>query len=84
MPTNGQEQKIEQICYDAGIDYRSVRIPSYDVGYTIAEQAATFGVERVIIGAEQRSRLEYALKGSVMKSLSNLLPEDVQLVIFGG
>ncbi|MCX6132578.1 MAG: universal stress protein [Ignavibacteriales bacterium] len=84
MPTNGQEQKIEQICYDAGIDYRSVRIPSYDVGYTIAEQAATFGVERVIIGAEQRSRLEYALKGSVMRSLSNLLPEDVQLVIFGG
>ena len=84
MPTNGQEQTIERICFDAGIDYRSVKIPSYDVGYTIAEQAATFGVERVIIGAEQRSRLEYALKGSVMRSLSHLLPEDVQLVIFGG
>lgn len=84
MPTNGQEQTIERICSDAGIDYRSVKIPSYDVGYTIAEQAATFGVDRVIIGAEQRSRLEYALKGSVMKSLSNLLPEDVQLIIFGG
>jgi amino acid transporter len=84
MPTNGQEQTIERICADAGIDYRSVKIPSYDVGYTIAEQAATFGVERVIIGAEQRSRLEYALKGSVMRSLSHLLPEEVQLVIFGG
>ena len=55
-----------------------------DVGYTIAEQAATFGVERVIIGAEQRSRLEYVLKGSVMKALSSLLPEEVQLVIYGG
>ena len=84
MPTNGQEQTIERICIEAGIDYRSVKIPSYEVGYTIAEQAATFGVDRVIIGAEQRSRLEYALKGSVMKSLSNLLPEEVQLVIFGG
>jgi len=84
MPTNGQEQTIERICSETGIDYRSVKIPSYDVGYTIAEQAATFGVERVIIGAEQRSRLEYALKGSVMRSLSHLLPEDVQLVIFGG
>ena len=84
MPTNGQEQTIERICADAGIDYRSVKIPSYDVGYTIAEQAATFGVERVIIGAEKRSRLEYALKGSVMRSLGHLLPEDVQLVIFGG
>jgi len=84
MPTNGQEQQIERICAESGIDYHSVQIPSYDVGYTITEQAATLGVERVIIGAQHRSRLEYALKGSVMRALSNLLPEDVQLVIFGG
>ena len=84
MPTNGQEQAIERICSEAGVDYRSVQIPSYDVGYTIAEQAATYGVERVIIGAEQRSRLESVLKGSVMRALSSILPEDVQLIIFGG
>jgi ribosomal protein L18 len=84
MPTNGQEQRIEEICSEGGIDFQSLLIPSYDVGYTIAEQAATFGVERVIMGAQQRSRLEYALKGSVMRSLSALLPEEVQLVIFGG
>ena len=84
MPTNGKEQWIERVCTEAGIEYQSVQIPSYDVGYTIAEQAATFGVERVIIGAQQRSRLEYVLKGSVMRALSSLLPEEVQLVIFGG
>jgi amino acid transporter len=84
MPTNGQERMIERICSESGIDYQSVQIPSYDVGYTIAEQAATFGVDRVIIGAQQRSRLEYVLKGSVMRSLTGLLPEEVQLVIFGG
>lgn len=84
MPTNGQERRIEEICNEAGIQHQSVQIPSYDVGYTIAEQAATFGVERVIIGAQHRSRLEYALKGSVMRGLSQLLPEDVQLIIFGG
>ena len=84
MPTNGQEKLIERICADAGVDYQSIQIPSYDVGYTIAEQAATFGVDRVIIGAQQRSRLEYVIKGSVMRALNNLLPEDVQLVIFGG
>jgi amino acid transporter len=84
MPTNGQEQRTEAICADAGIDFQSLQIPSYDVGYTIAEQAATFGVERVIIGAQHRSRLEYALKGSVVRSVSTLLPEEVQLVIFGG
>ena len=84
MSTNGQEQRIEEICTEAGIDFQSLQIPSYDVGYTIAEQAATFGVERVIIGAQQRSRLEQVLKGSVMRSVSTLLPEEVQLVIFGG
>jgi amino acid transporter len=84
MPTNGQERMIERICSESGIDYQAVQIPSYDVGYTIAEQAATFGVDRVIIGAQQRSRLEYVLKGSVMRSLTGLLPDDVQLVIFGG
>jgi amino acid transporter len=84
MPTNGQEQLIERICLESGVDYESIQIPSYDVGYTIAEQAATFGVERVIIGAQQRTRLEYVLKGSVMRALSSLLPEDVQLVIYGG
>jgi amino acid transporter len=84
MPTNGKEQWIERMCTEAGLEYQSVQIPSYDVGYTIAEQAATFGVERVIIGAQHRSRLEYVLKGSVMRALSSLLPEDVQLVIFGG
>jgi hypothetical protein len=84
MPTNGQEQMIARICSEAGVGFKSVQIPSYDVGYTIAEQAATFGAERVIIGAQQRRRLETVLKGSVMRALSSLLPEDVQLVIYGG
>lgn len=84
MPTNGQERHIDRICTEAGIDHALIQIPSYDVGYTITEQAATLGVERVIIGAQHRSRLEYALKGSVMKALGSLLPDDVQLVIFGG
>ena len=84
MPTNGEQKWIEDMCVESGLGFQTIQIPSYDVGYTIAEQAATFGVERVIIGAEQRSRLESVLKGSVMKALSSLLPEEVQLVIFGG
>ena len=84
MPTNGEQKWIEDMCAESELGFQTIQIPSYDVGYTIAEQAATFGVERVIIGAEQRSRLEYVLKGSVMKALSSLLPEEVQLVIYGG
>lgn len=84
MATNGTERRIEEICNEANIDYQLIQIPSYEVGYTIAEQAATFGVERIIIGAQKRSLLENVLKGSVMRSLNALLPDEVQLVIFGG
>jgi len=84
MKVNGGEEHIEKICSAAGIDYQIISIPSYEVGYTIAEQAATFGVDRVILGATKRNMLEYVLKGNVIRSLSALLPEDVQLVIFGG
>ncbi len=84
MPSNGVEAKIAQWCDEADVDYQFIQIPSWEVGYTIAEQAATFGVERVMIGAERRTRLENVLKGSVMRSLNRLLPEDVQLVIYGG
>ena len=84
MKVNGAEEHIDKVCSVAGIDYQIISIPSYEVGYTIAEQAATFGVDRVIMGATKRSVLENMLRGSVMRSLSALLPEDVQLVIFGG
>lgn len=84
MASNGTEHRIEEICNEASLDYQLIQIPSYEVGYTIAEQAATFGVERVIIGVQKRSLLENVLKGSVMRSLNTLLPEEVQLVIFGG
>jgi len=84
MKVNGEEEHIESICSTSGIDYQIISIPSYEVGYTIAEQAATFGVDRVIMGATKRSVLESMLRGSVMRSLNILLPEEVQLVIFGG
>jgi amino acid transporter len=84
MTTNGIEERVEQMCSDGGIDFQIISIPSYEVGYTIAEQAATFGVDRVILGATKRSVLENMLRGSVIRSLSSYLPEDVQLIIFGG
>ena len=84
MKVNGEEEHIESLCSDSGIDYQIISIPSYEVGYTIAEQAATFGVDRVIMGATKRSVVENMLRGNVMRSLSAYLPEEVQLVIFGG
>lgn len=84
MSTNGEEKHIAEVCASAGVDFQVISIPSNEVGYTIVEQAATFGVERIIIGATQRTRLENVFKGSVMKSVGQFLPEEIQLVIFGG
>ncbi len=82
--SDGEEQRIAETCSKSGVDYQIISIPSYEVGYTIAEQAAMFGVDRVILGATQRGLLEKALKGSVIRSVSTILPEEIQLVIFGG
>ncbi len=82
--TNGEERHIAEVCNAAGIDYQIVSIPSNEVGYTITEQAATFGVDRVIVGAPSRNLMENVLKGSTVRSIGSLLPEEIQLIIFGG
>ena len=78
------DEWIENACEEAGIDYQPIIFASNEVGYTIAEQAALFGVERVIMGIPRRSIMETALKGDVIRVVSHLLPEEIQLVIFGG
>jgi amino acid transporter len=80
---NGDERRIAETLDAVDVNYHIISIPSYEVGYTIAEQAAILGVDRVILGATQRGVLEKALKGSVMQVVGSLLPEEIQLLIFG-
>ncbi len=75
---------IEKICSKAGIDFQLIVFASNEVGYTISEQAALFGVDRVIMGVTRRGIMETALKGDVIRVVGHLLPEEIQLVIFGG
>jgi hypothetical protein len=78
------DKHIQEICDKANIDYRFMIVPSYEVGYTIAEQAALLGVERVILGATSRSFLENAFKGNVIRAVNKLLPNEIKLIIFRG
>jgi nucleotide-binding universal stress UspA family protein len=59
-----------------------VTVLSPEVGYTIAEHAATLGVDRVILGATQRTLVDKALRGDVIKTVSELLPDEIQLLIY--
>lgn len=77
-------QKIEEVCQEYGVEYKAISMISNEVGYTIAENAAMLGVDRVILGTPKRTMLERALKGNVIETVSNLLPEEIQLVVFAG
>lgn len=73
---------MESISREYTIPFRVISILSSEVGYTIAEQAATFGIDRLLLGATQRTLVEKALRGDVIRTVSELLPEEIQLVIY--
>jgi len=49
---------------------------------TIVDVAATLGASRVILGAPQRSALMNLLRGNVIREVSNLLPEEIELLVY--
>jgi amino acid transporter len=73
---------IDRICREYRLPFRTITVLSPEVGYTIAEQAATLGVDRLILGATQRSLVDKALRGDVIKTVSALLPDEIQLAIY--
>src|SRR5213083_3354044 len=56
---------------------------SEDAASTILDLAATMGVDYLIIGATQRPALAKLLRGSVVTSVAQQLPDSIRLVIFG-
>ncbi|HEY6191782.1 MAG TPA: universal stress protein [Bacteroidota bacterium] len=78
----GDYEWIDRICREYRLPYRTITVLSPEVGYTIAEQAATLGVDRLILGATQRSLVDKALRGDVIKTVSALLPDEIQLAIY--
>lgn len=61
-------------------------IPCYAVSDsaadTIVDLAATFGASRLILGSPQRSTLLNLLRGNIIRNVSNLLPENIHLLVY--
>ena len=61
-------------------------IPCYSVSDsaadTIVDVAATLGVARLILGSPQRSTLLNILRGNIIRHVSNLLPENIHLLVY--
>ena len=49
---------------------------------TIVDIAATLGASRVIVGAPQRNALLNLIRGSVIRDVSNSLPEEIDLLVY--
>ena len=49
---------------------------------TIVDVAATLGAVRVILGAPQRNALLNLIRGSVIREVSHLLPEEIDLLVY--
>jgi len=62
-------------------------IPAYDTGNEsaelIAELAALFCAEKVLIGSSRRGALHHLIKGNFQKKLESLLPPEIPVAVVG-
>ena len=49
---------------------------------TIVDVAATVGASRLILGAPNRSAVVNLLRGNIVRDVSSLLPEDIDLLVY--
>src|SRR6478672_9008441 len=49
---------------------------------TIVDIAATLGVSRLILGAPKRNALVNILRGNVVREVSDLLPDEIDLIVY--
>lgn len=52
------------------------------VAHTIVDITATTGASYLILGAPERSGLAHLLRGSIVREISSMLPEDIHLLVY--
>ena len=68
---------------ERGVAVLPVYAVSEDAAATIIDLSATMGVDYLLIGASQRNVLAHLLRGSVVTSVAEQLPDTIELVIHG-
>jgi amino acid transporter len=66
-----------------GVDIIPLYCVSDDSPSMILDQAATLGVDYLILGSSSRNRLVHLLRGSVIQEVASNLPEEIRLIIHG-
>jgi hypothetical protein len=70
---------------EQGHKYNVPIIPAYDASQNapeqIAELAAMYGCQKVLIGSSRRGAIHHFIKGNFQKRLETLLPEDISVKV---
>ena len=64
-----------------GIPFRFIYAAAMDQGDAILDIAVTHGADMVILGTSRRGSLWRTMKGDVIQSVAENLPESIQLVV---
>jgi nucleotide-binding universal stress UspA family protein len=73
--------RAAEACRKAGVPMVPIYVVSPDVAYAILDHAATYSVDGVLMGVSREGALLKALRGDVLASVANHLPEDIPLLI---
>ena len=87
IDTDLAAQKTFARFLDLGHELNVPIIPVYDTGpdaaELIAETAAVYGCDRVLIGTSRKGALYHLIKGTFQRRLEALLPPDVRVEVIG-
>lgn len=72
---------VREQAKELGVPIREIYAVTSDVADTILDFAATFAVDRVILGATQRGSLWRTMKGDIIQGVAQHLPERTTLLI---
>jgi len=77
----GVFQSASDACKKQGVPMVPIYVVSTDVPYSILDFAATYDVRALLMGVSRQGTLLRALRGDVLTSVADQLPQDIPLLI---
>jgi len=70
-----------ELGHQAGVPVLPVYDTGFDAAELMAENAAIYGCEKVLIGTSRQGRLYHLIKGTFQRRLESILPPDIQVQV---
>lgn len=73
-----------ELGYEAGVPIVPVYDTGADAAEVMAENAAIYGCDRILIGSTRKGAVYHLIKGHFQRRLEALLPPDIHVQVLGG